>query len=171
MSRLKLVEQSTAPETPGTNQVVVYANTDGALCTKDDAGTVRTYAAGNVAQTFTDEINVRQHTSNNAWSIDVANGTVVTAINDAVFQFSTTTVFSGLVMVGSTVDGQAALFMCAGGVVVKIADGGNVYSTTFDTASKTNVYYHAGSTEYRLQNKTGVTRDYSIFTIRLRAAS
>jgi hypothetical protein len=55
--------------------------------------------------------------------------------------------------------------------VVKISDGGNVYSTTFDTASKTNVYYHAGSTEYRLQNKTGVTRDYSIFTIRLRAAT
>jgi hypothetical protein len=40
MSRLKLVEQSTAPDTPGTNEVVVYANTSGELCTKNDAGTV-----------------------------------------------------------------------------------------------------------------------------------
>jgi hypothetical protein len=177
MSKLTMTEQATAPDTPGTGQVVIYPNTDGVLCTKDDAGTVRVATFTGVAntftaaQTFSDEINVRQHTSNNAWSIDVANGTVVTALDSAVFQFSTTTVFSGLVMVGSTVDGQAALFMCAGGVVVKISDGGNVYSTTFDTASKTNVYYHAGSTEYRLQNKTGVTRDYSIFTIRLRAAT
>jgi hypothetical protein len=45
MSRLKLVEQSTAPDTPGTNEVVVYANTSGELCTKNDAGTVAVASA------------------------------------------------------------------------------------------------------------------------------
>jgi hypothetical protein len=41
MSRLTLVEQATAPDTPGTNQVVVYANANGELCTKNDAGLAR----------------------------------------------------------------------------------------------------------------------------------
>jgi hypothetical protein len=36
-----MVEQATAPDTPGTGQVVIYPNSDGALCIKDDGGTVR----------------------------------------------------------------------------------------------------------------------------------
>jgi hypothetical protein len=41
MSRLRMVEQASAPDTPGTNEVVVYVNASGELCTKNDAGTVQ----------------------------------------------------------------------------------------------------------------------------------
>jgi len=130
--------------------------------------TANTFTA---AQTYSDEINVRQHTSNNAWSIDIANGATVVAANGAVFQFSTTVVFSGLVIVANATDGQVAMFLCGGGNVVEIADGGNVYSKTKDTATSSNLYYDAGTGEYRLQNNTGGSRTYSIFTVRMRAGS
>lgn len=131
-------------------------------------GNASTFAA---AQTFNDEINLRQHTSNNTWSIDVANGTPVVAANGAVFQFSQNTTFTGLVIVANQVGGQIAMFLCGGGVVVEIADGGNVFSKTKDTASSTNVYYDSGSGEYRMQNNTGSSGTYYIFTVRMRAAS
>jgi hypothetical protein len=169
MSRLKLVEQSTAPETPGTNQVVVYANTDGTLCTKNDAGTVRTYAPSNIAPTFSEDINVRPHTTVEGWSIDAAHGTPVTCANTVQFQLSPTEVFSGLVIVTNSVGGQGAVFMCAGGVVVEMADTGGVYSVTKNTGSSTNLHYESG--EYLLQNNTGSEGVYYIFSIRLRAAS
>lgn len=123
------------------------------------------------AQTFSDEINVRQHTTMELWSIDCANGSTLTMSNTFVFQLSDASAFAGLVAVINTTDGGGALFMCAGGVVVKIADGSSVYSTTSGTASKTNLYYDAGSNEYRMQNNTGGTRTYHIFSIRMRAAS
>jgi len=121
--------------------------------------------------TVTGEINVRQHTTMEQWSLDCANGTALTMANTFVFQFSDASVFSGLVVINNTTDGGGGVFMCSGGVVTKIADGSSVYSTTKDTASKTNLYYDAGSSEYRMQNNTGGSRTYNIFTIRLRAAS
>ena len=123
------------------------------------------------AQTYNDEINVRQHTTTEKWSIDAANGTTLTMSNGNTFQFSAASAFAGLAIVINTTDGGAGLFMCGGGVVVKVADGSSVYSTTKDTASKTNVYYDAGSSEYRMQNNTGGSRTYNIFSIRLRASS
>lgn len=123
------------------------------------------------AQTYSDEINVRQHTTMEQWSLDIADGTALTMPNTYVFQFSDASVFSGLVIVTNTTDGGVGMFTCGGAVVVKVADGSSVYSTTKDTASKTNLYYDAGSNEYRMQNNTGGSRTYHIFTIRLRAAS
>jgi len=119
----------------------------------------------------TGEINVRQHTTTEQWSLDVANGTALTIANTFVFQFSDASVFSGLVIVTNTTDGGVGMFTCGGGVVVKVADGSSVYSTTKDTASKTNLYYDAGSNEYRMQNNTGGSRTYSIFSVRTRASS
>jgi redox-sensitive bicupin YhaK (pirin superfamily) len=176
MSRLKLVEQSTAPDTPGTNEVVVYANTSGEICTKNDAGTVRTYAAGDVAtthsaaQTFTNEINVRQHTSLEAWSIDIANGTTLTLPQDTPFQFSAVPAFQGLVIVGDAGSGGAGMFLCGGGAVVEIADTLNLFSTSSATDNSTNVYWD-GSSQYLMNNTHAAGRVYSIFTIRLRASS
>jgi hypothetical protein len=169
MSKLTMVEQTTAPDTPGTNQVVIYPNTNGEICTKNDAGTVRTYAPSNVAPTFTEDINVRPHTVVEGWSIDAAHGTPVTLANTVQFQFSPAKVFSGLVIVTNGTGGQGAVFMCAGGVVVEMADGGNVYSVTKNTGSSTNLHYESG--EYLLQNNTGSEGVYYIFSIRLRASS
>ncbi|TXH41795.1 MAG: hypothetical protein E6Q97_36860 [Desulfurellales bacterium] len=122
-------------------------------------------------QTFNGEVNVRQHTTMELWSLDCANGSTLTMANTFVFQFSDAAVFSGLVIVINTTDGGGGVFMCSGGVVVKIADGSSVYSTTSGTASKTNLYYDGGSGEYRMQNNTGGSRTYHIFSIRLRASS
>lgn len=129
-------------------------------------GNANTFAA---AQTFNDEINVRQHTSNNAWSIDCANGTPITVGNGVVFQFSQDSTFAGLVMLLNTSDGQMGVFACAGGQVSEISDVAGVYSKTKNTASSTNVYYETG--QYMLQNNTGGSRVYYIFTIRMRAGS
>ena len=102
---------------------------------------------------------------------DCANGTALTIANTFVFQLSDASAFSGLVILNNATDGGGAVFMCSGGTVVKMADGNSVYGTTKDTASKNNLYYDAGSNEYRLQNNTGGSRTYNIFSIRLRAAS
>jgi len=123
------------------------------------------------AQTFSDEINVRQHTTSNLWSIDAANGSTLSLANNFVYQFSTTVVFTGMILISNASGGATALFVVGGGVVVKVADGSNAYSTTIDTASKLNLYYDSGSGEYRLQNKLGSTATLSIFSIRVRAAS
>jgi len=123
------------------------------------------------AQTFTDEINVRQHTTTNLWSIDVANGTTLTMSNGSIFQFSSTAVFAGLIIVLNTTNGGAGLFMAGGGVVVEVADGSSTYSVTKDTGSSTNIYWDGGSSQYLMQNNTGGSRTYHIFTIRMRAAS
>lgn len=123
------------------------------------------------AQTYSDEINVRQHTTTEKWSIDVANGTTLTMANASIFQFSAAAAFAGLVIVVNTTNGGAGLFMCGGGVVAEVADGSSTYSVTKDTGSSTNVYYDAGSGQYLMQNNTGGSRTYHIFTIRMRAAS
>lgn len=57
------------------------------------------------------------------------------------------------------------------GRTVTAGDGLNVYSTVKDTASKNNLYFDAASSEYRLQNNTGSSRTYSIFSVRTRATS
>lgn len=66
---------------------------------------------------------------------------------------------------------RAASFLGGGGAVTKLGDGLNVYSTVKDTASKNNLYFDAASSEYRLQNNTGSSRTYSIFSVRTRATS
>jgi len=123
------------------------------------------------AQTFTDEINVRQHTTTEKWSIDVANGTALTMANAAIFQFSAAAAFAGLVVVLNTTNGGVGLFLMGGAVVVEVADGSNTYSVTKDTGSSTNIYWDSGSSQYLMQNNTGGSRTYNIFTIRTRASS
>jgi hypothetical protein len=136
------------------------------------AGASGTAALSDVATTFTaaptfsSDINVRTHSASNLWSIDAANGAGSTLADTATLSLSGDGTFQGLVMIGSTVDGQVGLFMVGGGVVAEVADGGGTYSNTKDTGSSTNVYFEGGT--YLVQNKTGVERTYTIFSIRLR---
>lgn len=122
-------------------------------------------------QTFTSNTRVRPHEASNLWSIDASHGAGAVVPNTYVFQLSADHTFAGLVLIVNDTDGQAGLFLCAGGQVVEIADGGSVYSKTKDTGSSTNVYYDGGSQEYRIQNNTGASRTYHIFTVRIRATS
>jgi hypothetical protein len=43
MSRIRLVEQTTIPDTPGANEVILYVDTNSVLCTRNDAGTRRPF--------------------------------------------------------------------------------------------------------------------------------
>jgi hypothetical protein len=128
--------------------------------------TANTFTAAN---TFNAGIDVRAHSASNTWGIDVADGPTVALTNGTAFSLSGDATFQGLLLIGSTVDGQVALFVVGGGVVVKVADGGNVYATVKDTSSKTNVHFESG--QYWVQNYSGADRVYTIFSVRLRASS
>ena len=123
------------------------------------------------AVTFQNEINMRQHINPNGWSLDAADSATLTMSSGVVFQFSPGGTFSGLIIIVNATDGGIGVFAVGGGVVVKIADGSNVYSTTKNSAAKTNVYFDGTVGEYLMQNNTGGSRTYSIFSIRLRSAS
>lgn len=126
-------------------------------------------------QTFTTGINtgdanVRPHISDNAHSLDVAEGSTVTLANTATMALSSNSTFSGLVLIVNGTDGQAAIFLCAGATSAEVSDPGNKYSKTQGTATSTNLYY-SGDNKYIVENNTGGSRTYNIFTIRLRASS
>jgi len=42
-------------------------------------------------------------------------------------------------------------------------DSSSQFSTTAGTANKTNVFYNASINKYQIENKTGGTRNYSMF--------
>ena len=60
--------------------------------------------------------------------------------------------------------GICALFMVLGsqGTLTEVSDPAGAYTTIENNASSINVYWHAGSGEYRVQNKTAATRTISI---------
>lgn len=99
---------------------------------------------------------VRGHVSSNSWSID-ASGSYVDIGNNASMQFSATGVFSGEVLISTDYQGAIAKFTLGGGVVTKMADGHNLFTTTKDTPGKINVYFDgtASPVQYLLQNKLG----------------
>jgi hypothetical protein len=62
--------------------------------------------------------------------------------------------------------------LCAYGSVTLVANSGS-YSTTFNTASKTNIYYNSGTGTYRIQNLSSspTTYSYWIASMRVRSSS
>lgn len=102
------------------------------------------------------------------WSID-ASGPGFTIPNGSSYQVSPAGVFSGEITISNDTDGQGAKFFLSGGNVDKISDPGNVYAVGADVAGKTCVFYFSG--QYFIQNKTGGSRTYHVFSVRLRAAS
>ena len=122
------------------------------------------------ANTFSDEINVRQHTSDNTWSIDVANGTTKALAAGGIYQPSSTSVFSGLVIINDATNGGCGMFLCGGAGVVEVADTLGTFGTAVGTASSINVYWD-GASQYLIKNTFGVSHTLNIFTLRMRAAS
>lgn len=168
--KFEFISRNGSGTTTGTAIIV-----DGAFSGEGQVSGASLYTAGTLeavgAATFGNEINVRQHTTSNLWSIDAANGTTLSLANTFVYQFSSTSVFTGMVLISNATGGATGLFVMGGGQVVKVADGSGAFSTTKDTASKLNLYYDGASTEYRLQNNSGSTATLSIFSVRARGAS
>jgi hypothetical protein len=174
MSRLTLVEQATAPDTPGTNQVVVYANSDGSLCAKNDAGTVRVAPGLGVANTFTAAQTfsvapqVPPALGSNVFSLD-ASGSSYSMAASTSRNLTTSVNFSGLVIITENYNGYSALYLFGGASVVLLnVTGANVFSSTFNTASRINVYQDSGGLS--VQNLTAETRGIYVMALRTRAA-
>lgn len=81
------------------------------------------------------------------------NGTLALSTNE----------FAGNIFVDSQI-GTGATFYLAGAnnVVSERDDPYSHYHTVKDTAGYTNIYWDAGSSRYVLQNKTGVSKAYTI---------
>jgi hypothetical protein len=153
-----MVEQATAPDTPGTGQVVIYPNTDSALCTKNDAGTVSVLPALGAANTFT---GANTFSATQTFSGLVVEGQVqppgasmVTTNIQALSNF--TSITNGILLVLDIEGTQYALFAVKGGsnAVQELLDPNNTFSATADTASSINVYYSSG---YKIQNNRAYT--------------
>jgi hypothetical protein len=102
------------------------------------------------------------------FGIDATNqGSGLTIANLATATpFDTPNNFAGLVLIRETaVDGSAALFLTAAGVVAEISDPSGHFSNTSGTATSTN-FYRSGTT-LTLENRRGGSRTYNILAIRI----
>jgi hypothetical protein len=85
--------------------------------------------------------------------------------NDGTSDFCDST-FTGFIMISNNED-VSAIFALKGatGATLEVSDPDGHYSVTQGTASSTNVYWNAGTSRYRLENKRGAEVTYSIFRI------
>jgi len=147
---------------------------DGAFSGEGQVSGASLYTAGTLevvgAATFGNEINVRQHTTSNLWSIDAANGTTLVLPASNVYQVSSTSVFSGLIIINDATNGNVGMFLCGGGVVVEVGDTGGTFGTAVGTANSINVYWN-GTAEYYIKNTFAASHTLNIFSIRMRAGS
>jgi hypothetical protein len=136
-----MVEQATAPDTPGTGQVVIYPNTDGVLCTKDDAGTVHVapalVAAGTLYRVQAGVLRQLLETTTLATNGTIAAGTGTSGRHIAI--------------VYSASDGKFAVVAVEGAGGTLIYGDTGTFSGTKDTGSRINVY--AESNIMYIQNK------------------
>jgi hypothetical protein len=155
MSKIRLVKQATAPGTPGTNEVLVYADSSSRLATKNDAGTVRT----------TPDLS-----TNNSWpTVQTINGVAIggtaapglSILVPGVLNLKSSTVLAinagatatltgfswGLLVALVEIPGTAlevfvGTFNAVAGVLLA---GGTYCSITSGTASKVNFYISGGA--------------------------
>lgn len=83
--------------------------------------------------------------------------------------FSNASVFAGLIIVQAD-SGVIAMFLTGGGVISKLADSHNVFSTTYGTAGKINVYLttSAPTNVVGIDNRLGVTITVRVMALRIR---
>jgi hypothetical protein len=76
------------------------------------------------------------------------------------------TAMSGMLIVCDS-EGLSAIFHLTGTnhTTAEVSDPSTVYSVTAATATSTNVFWNAGSSTYRLENKRGASRNYRIHLI------
>ena len=105
------------------------------------------------------------------WGIDFAPstsaGTFVSIANDGTYDLIAG---SGQVYIYDNDGNGVASFITYYGVVAISFQNATLYSVTADTAGKINFYFN-GVSQYRIQNKTGATRNLFISTIRCRTAA
>ncbi len=118
--------------------------------------------------TVADTINAVRSSGTAQFAIDgTSQGSAITiANNNYATPFTTSKIFSGLVLVSDTnVSGETGVFLVAGGVTL-IAGSTSVFTTTGGTASRINLFI-TGS-EIRLENKLGSSLITNVVAIRSR---
>jgi hypothetical protein len=73
------------------------------------------------------------------------------------------TAMQGMLVVCDS-EGLSAIFHVTGTnhTTAEVSDPSAVYSITAATATSTNVFWNAGSSTYRLENKRGTSRNYRV---------
>lgn len=113
---------------------------------------------------------------NTFWGIDYApvDGTgnsYVTLAFGATYDLASG---SGIVFIMENSSSVGVLIaQCAYGATYIVSDPAGRYSTVFNTVSKVNFYYNAGTGTYRIQNNysSGTTYSFWVATIRVRATT
>ena len=174
MSKIRLYKQTTAPDTPGTNAVVVYFDSSGNLCAKRDDGTVQTMTgAGTLAlggftltvpatgtadllgtaQTFT-----ARKTFSAGLVSDYVTCTALSMSDNQVRPLSDwigTNLGYGLLIIMDGSNGPTALYLSRGAAgTTEISDPAAKYTTAAGGASSINIYWSSG---VQIENKTGGT--------------
>jgi hypothetical protein len=155
-----------ADTTDSSCSVALFESATGDLGPKTDAGlaynaSTGALTAGSLAVTSAPSA---------AWTVlsSTAASAVVTVANDGTYDIATG---SGVLVISGSDAASAIFFLWYGSSNIVYQDGSNLYSNTLDTGSKTNVYYNAGTGKYRIQNKTGSSRDYHMMPLQTRNAA
>ena len=71
---------------------------------------------------------------------------------------------AGLVMIFCHEEASTALFNLNGsaGATGEVSDLSGIFTNTFDTAASINVFWHASTSSYRIQNRRGANRTFIV---------
>lgn len=103
-----------------------------------------------------------------SWSLSSATATTaITVADNGTYDLATG---SGLIMIGASNGARAALITWFGSMSIIYQDAAS-FTVTAGTASKTNVFYNAGTSKFRIENKSGGSIDYFLVMLRMRSVS
>jgi hypothetical protein len=163
------VEQTTAPATPGSGEILVYANTDGLLASKNDAGTVTTYAGNNAANTFSGVNSFTQTLT----TVRLRTGGPTSLADDTATSFTPTIYYGILAIVASNVATGSGLvmFRCYAGPVCAVlaSSAGTLLNCVTDTVltgttgtdGKVNISADSVTGKVYIENRRGGTTSFS----------
>ena len=107
-------------------------------------------------------------TPSSAWNMDFTQNTAISIANNGTYDLAAG---SGLLVLGESAGQVMGLLFLAIGIVTVVTNATSNITNAFGTASKLNVFYNAGTTSYRIENKTGATVNLYLSMQRVRAAN
>ena len=100
--------------------------------------------------------------------MDFTQNTAISIANNGTYDLAAG---SGLLVLGESAGQVMGLLFLAIGIVTVVTNATSNITNAFGTASKLNVFYNAGTTSYRIENKTGATVNLYLSMQRVRAAN
>lgn len=149
----------------GTTMITIGgATSESSLINATSGVTIPTLAATNVyasSRVVTETIATDSGTN-------VQQQDVQTIANGATYDFPNGSTPEGILVIASQQDNAAALFLLRGGTgaTILISDPvGTEFTATSGTATRTNVFWNAGTGAYRIENNRGGSRTYNLILL------